>query len=361
MADKTEESKRLHIPWKLIFNIAIIGLTIFLVLYFIFSEGGFIDLLESELKINVLWLLIAVFVHLLNIALDATIIYLFLKETTPKVTVMNALVASMTGQFFCAVTPSATGGQPMQILAMSRMGIKAANGTSALVQKFLVWQFTLSIYCIVAVVARFSFFSQKLDPAMWVFSLIGFAAQLAMIGVLLLASFCKGATTRVVNFFLTILYKLHIIKNLEEKKKSIGETLDSFHRSNKELNKNKPLLIKIYVITVIQMTAFFLVPYCIARSFNIHCDLFDMLCAQSYVNMVSSLVPLPGGSGAAEYCFSIFFGSYFNVKTIKSAILLWRTITYYGTIALSAPFALFHKKKRIEAHTGAHSAAESEV
>ena len=192
---------------------------------------------------------------------------------------------------------------------------------------------------------------------MWVFSLIGFAAQLAMIGVLLLASFCKGATTRVVNFFLTILYKLHIIKNLEEKKKSIGETLDSFHRSNKELNKNKPLLIKIYVITVIQMTAFFLVPYCIARSFNIHCDLFDMLCAQSYVNMVS----LPGGSGAAEYCFSIFFGSYFNVKTIKSAILLWRTITYYGTIALSAPFALFHKKKRIEAHTGAHSAAESEV
>ena len=169
-----------------------------------------------------------------------------------------------------------------------------------------------------------------------------------LIVVLLLASFCKPITTKVVNAVIRFLSKIHVIKKPEEKIKSIDDTLTSFHDSNKTLNKNKELLIKVYAITAVQMIAYFLVPYCIARSFGIDCNAFDMICAQAYVNMVSCLVPLPGGSGAAEYCFSVFFGSYFTGLTIKSAILLWRTITYYGTIVISAPFAMLKSRKSLE-------------
>ena len=73
--------------------------------------------------------------------------------------------------------------------------------------------------------------------------------------------------------------------------------------------------------------------------------MFDMICAQSFVSMVSGLVPLPGGSGAAEYCFSAFFSAAFNEQMIKSAILIWRTMTYYLTIMISLPFAAVRKKK----------------
>ena len=183
---------------------------------------------------------------------------------------------------------------------------------------------------------------------MWIASLIGFAAQIALIVALLLASFCKPLTTKVVNGFIHFLGRIHIIKDPEEKIKNVDETLTSFHDSNKTLNKNKELLIKVYAITAVQMMSYFLVPYCIARSFGIDCNVFDMLCAQAYVNMVSCLVPLPGGSGAAEYCFSVFFGSYFSGITIKSAILLWRTITYYGTIVFTAPFAMLKSRKTNE-------------
>lgn len=345
MDKKTKTQKKDYkIPWRLLFNIAIVALTVYLVVFFVFSEGGLVDLINSGLKIDLIWLSMAVSVHLLNIVIDATIIYLFVKQTTPTFSVYKAFIASMTGQFFCAVTPSASGGQPMQIMVMSRMGVKGANATSALVQKFLVWQFTLTVYCVIAVVSSFSFFSQFMNPAMWVFSVIGFLTQVFMIGVLLLASFCKGITSRVVGWIFLALGKLHILKNAKEKAKEFDETLTSFHESNKELNKNRPLLVKAYTITAIQMTALFLVPYCIAKSFGIDCDIFQMICAQAYVNMVSSLVPLPGGSGAAEYCFNIFFGAYFTAETMKSAILIWRTISYYGTIAISAPFARFRAK-----------------
>lgn len=343
------KKRQLNIPWKLIFNIAVISLTLFLVGFFVFSEGGFIDLVKSissgDMDFSPVWIVMAVFVHFLNIALDATIIHLFIRENTPGVKPKVAFITSMVGQFFCAVTPSATGGQPMQILSMSRMGVKPSNGTSALIQKFLVWQFTLTIYCIISVSFGFSFIMDKLDPTMWTLTIIGFSAQVVMIVVLMLASFCKGLTIKVVDSLFKLLGKLHILKNVEEKINNINDSLTSFHENNKQLNNNKHLVIKVYVITIVQMTAYFLVPFCIARAFNINCNIFEMLFAQSYVSMVSSLMPLPGGSGAAEYSFSVFFGAYFTAETMKTAILLWRTITYYGTIAVTMPFAQLHKKE----------------
>ena len=189
--DKEQEQKKFRISVGLIFNIAIFVLTIFLIMYFVFSEDGLIDLINSGLEVSLWWILAAVILHLLNITIDASIIYLFVRENTPDLKVRTALKASMVGQFYCAITPSATGGQPMQILTMSRSGVKGSVATSALIQKFLVWQFTLAAYCIVAVVARFSFFRGNLDMHMWILSAIGFVVQLLMLGALLLASFAS--------------------------------------------------------------------------------------------------------------------------------------------------------------------------
>ena len=334
-----------RVPWGLIFNLAIIALTISLIVFFIFSKDGFIDLLNSGLQINMMWLLLAVGMHLLNIAIDATILYLFIKESTPQFTVKKAIVVSMVGQFYCAVMPSASGGQPMQILSLTRMGVKGSNGTAALIQKFLVWQFTLTTYSIIAMAAKFSMFVGRLDYGMWILTAIGFTGQILTIIVLLLASFNKRVTFKVIGGLFKLLARLHLMKNLDKKLQSLDESLTSFHDCNKALNKNKALVVKVYVLTFVQLTVLFLIPYCIAMSFGQNgVNMFDMICAQSYVSMVSGLVPLPGGSGAAEYCFSQFFGSFFTAEMIKSAILIWRTITYYFTILISLPFAAVRKK-----------------
>ena len=340
--------KRSSIPWGLIFNIFIVCLTIGLIVYFIFSKDGFIDLLNSGLKINGWWLVFGLILYFLNIVLDTYIIYVFVKRSTPSFRLKQALTVSMVGQFYCAVTPSASGGQPMQVLTMSRMGVKASKATAALIQKFLVWQFTLTGYSVLAMTFRFGMFVESLDPAMWILTVIGFMGQVITIVVLLLASFNKNLTTKVIGGIFKLLGKIHILKNVDEKIKKLDESLTNFHNCNKDLNKDKALVVKVYVITFIQLTVLFLVPFCIARSFgkdNVHA--FDMLCAQSFVSMVSGLVPLPGGSGAAEYCFSAFFGSTFDDVTIKSAILIWRSITYYLTIIISLPFAAVRKKKNL--------------
>ena len=72
----------------------------------------------------------------LNIAIDAYMTYILVKSSVPSFKFHNALKTSMVGQFFSAVTPFATGGQPMQVYCMSKYGVEPGKGVSALTQKF---------------------------------------------------------------------------------------------------------------------------------------------------------------------------------------------------------------------------------
>ena len=240
----------------------------------------------------------------------------------------------------------------MQIMILSHYGVDAGKATSALVQKFLVWQFTLTGYTIAVILLKFNFFAERLSPFLWVMSAIGFIVQAAMIFILILVSFSHKITFRLIKWFCKIGNKLRFIKNPEKTLDKIEQQLVYFHKSNKELSEHKGFLAINYILTIIQITAIYIVPYCVYRALSpdstINVGVFDIISAQSFVNMVSSLVPLPGASGAAELSFAGFFSGIFDETTMKSAILIWRTITYYGTIFISAPFSGMGKKKATE-------------
>lgn len=338
---------------RVFFNILVVIFTLVMVGYFCFSDGGLIDLLQSHEQINLFWLSVAIFAHLFNIFMDMTLIFIFIKNSAPHFKFRQAFKVSMTGQFFCAVTPSSTGGQPMQIAMLNSMKVPIGQATSALIQKFLVWQFVLMAYSIFSVCTKFSLITQSMGSGVLLLTIVGFSVQCVMCAALILASFAHKFTSKLIGGLFKLLSKIHIIRNPEEKKAGLDKQLNTFHDCNRSLYKNKKLVIQTFILTFIQMTALFLVPYFIGLALNSEMDapVLDMICVQAFVNMVSSLMPLPGGSGAAEFCFAAFFGSYFSDTTIKSAILIWRTITYYGTIFISAPFSGMSRKKKDEQPT----------
>ncbi len=333
------------------FNAVVFCFCIGMMSYFCFSPDGLIALLNSAKKIDVMWLILAIAVHLLNIFVDAVLVHRFLKASSPEIHLRHSIKAAMTGQFFCAVTPGASGGQPMQILTLNSYGIDPGKATSALVQKFLVWQFTLTGYSIAVIILRFGFFAQRLSPVLWIASIIGFAAQVVVIFLLLLVSFSLKLTSRLLRWVCKVGNKIRLIKDPNKTFRAIKKQLVYFHKSNKELFKRKGFLIVNYLLTIVQMTAIYAVPYFVYRALSpdsaqISAGIVDIICAQAFVNMVSSLVPLPGASGAAELSFAGFFGGIFDRETMNSAIFIWRTITYYGTIIISAPFSGLKKVKK---------------
>ncbi|MFZ2247339.1 MAG: hypothetical protein WAV71_01875, partial [Ruminococcus bromii] len=135
--------------------------------------------------------------------------------------------------------------------------------------------------------------------------------------------------------------------------------VDMFHDTNKQLFSSVKRLVVIYALVFIQVILILSIPYLIYVSFGMApiaraagqptLSFYDSICIQSFVLFTANLIPLPGASGGAELAFTMYFGSFFKIgaiSKIKPAILMWRFITYYGAILISAPFSYFTKGKR---------------
>lgn len=331
--------------WKTAFNISMILFSVSILIYFCVSENGLIDLVKSAREFNKFWLMMAVFFHLFNIFIDAYLLFKFVNTSNVRTyRFKSAFKSCMVGQFFSAITPGASGGQPMQVYSMSGQGIDPGHATSALMQKFLVYQSTITIYSALTIFLKSYIFRGDAEHLMRGLSIFGFCSQAFVILAILLFSFNRVLTSNIITYIITFLGKIRVVKNPEEKIKNIETQLYYFHLNNSRLYKTPSLVILAYVYTVIQITSMFVVPYCIYRAFNLHgASVSDMIGAQAFVFMVSSFMPIPGGSGAAEGGFLVFFNSYFTEETLKPATLLWRIITYFFTILISLPFSKINK------------------
>ena len=249
------------------------------------------------------------------------------------------------GLFWSGITPSSTGGQPMQVYYMSKHKVDVGYSSSRLLNRFLVYQITMTVMTVIAVILKFSYFQEHMDtPILSTLVTIGFISQTFITLVFVFLAFSKNLTAKATRGIASLLCKIRLIKDKDRLKKSLETQLAKFHSGNRMIFSKPKLVIMAVILTVIQLIAMFLVPYCIYRSFGLNqASPFDMVCSQAFVTLISGMIPIPGASGAAEFSFTALFALFFTPATIKSATLIWRIITYYLSILVGAPFAYMTK------------------
>ncbi len=333
--------------WIKIFNISVMVLTVVLVIYFAFKESSVEALWQALSSLNKWWILLACFFMLLNWFMDGQLIYAFTKMALPKYRFRDGMRTAMVGQYFNSITPFASGGQPMQIFAMTRQGVDAGVAGAALVQKFIVWQSTLTLASLIFIIFRYQFFLVNVSGFM-VVALGGFIVQGAIIGLLLLFSLNPKITHWILKGIVWLAKKLPFIKNPEAIGQNIEGQLTFFHENVKKMLCHKRLMLRTFLMTALQLFSTMVLPYCIYRAFNLSgASLFDMLAANAFLTMIVSFVPLPGAAGASEGGFLMLFSIFFtDPVTRMPAVLLWRIISFYSAIAFGAPFARIGDKEK---------------
>lgn len=111
------------------------------------------------------------------------------------------------------------------------------------------------------------------------------------------------------------------------------------------------------VMTTFQLTAFFLVPYCVLMALGVQgLQVGDVVASAAFILMISSFVPLPGASGGAEGSFYVFFQMFFKASgSVSVAILLWRMFTFYLPIVVGVYFARHLSGLNPHSHSGKDS------
>ena len=176
-----EKKRKFKINGKLIFNILVIGLSLYFIIYFFVSEDGMIDLLKSPDGINWWWIIAGIIAFYSNILVDAIVTLIYIRSNYPEFRFIDAVKVACVGVFFGAVTPSNTGGQPMQLYLMAKMKVSVGFGSSCMTQKFIVYQLVTTIFSIFAVIVKFDYFSEAFTN-FWssAFIVLGFLTQLGI-------------------------------------------------------------------------------------------------------------------------------------------------------------------------------------
>lgn len=338
MKDKSGSSK--------IFQIILFAFSVGLLIYFCISDNNLVILLQSVPSMNMFWLSCALACVVSGWMLDGlTIKTLVAQAFDTDYGYKQAFKVTMVGQYFNSVTPYAVAGQPMQLLALMRQGVSSGIAISALVRKFLVYQTSITCYSLAVIIVKYSFFRSKIQSFM-ALAFIGFLYQAATVIVLILFTYCPNFTSRLIYGAVWLLNRLRIVKKPEETGEKVKSQLEFFIENNRAMQSNRRLMVRVYLITLMQLTVMFSVPFFIYKAFRCPgAPIFNMIAAQSFVTMISSYTPLPGAAGAAEGSFLVLFQMFFSGNIIKQAMLLWRLITYYSSIIVGAFFAGFDKKR----------------
>ena len=95
--------------------------------------------------------------------IEAKIINNLIIKLEGKQRYRDAFKVSMIGQFFSGITPFSTGGQPAQLVLLTKQKIPVGKGSSVLMNKFVVYQGTLVIYSALLLLLKAEMFIKNID------------------------------------------------------------------------------------------------------------------------------------------------------------------------------------------------------
>ena len=124
------------------------GLAYVLVVAFIFvawalHTGQVPAILKQLGGLDSKWLWLSVALLFGYILLRTLTVYVYLKSEGYPLSFGRALTVTGIGQFYSAITPSSSGGQPLEVISMARWGIPGPVATAAVSVQFIGFQLAL--------------------------------------------------------------------------------------------------------------------------------------------------------------------------------------------------------------------------
>lgn len=327
------------------FLLLLICMTVYLV-----STTLDITLIPMIIKlVNKKFIFIGFLIMVLYIILECTIINILIKTIQKTKVRFLAVKIAMMGFYYNLVTPFASGSQPMQIYALNKYDINLSKSIAIVTNKTVLFQTVVTIYSAVIIFLNIEILKNEL-PSMLVLMSIGMVMNIVSLVGGMLIVLTPNTMKIIVKVIVNILYRLNIFKSLNKKIHTINKFIDEYSYSIKLFIKNKKALCLSIILTIIQLTVFFSISYCVYKAFNLNgLSLFEVLSLQVFLYMSVSPIPTPGNVGANEVAFLTIFANVFPGNIIGYSVFLYSIYVYYFLVVVCGVFTIhthYHMNKR---------------
>ena len=327
---------------KYALNIALILVITLLTLHLIFKEQELPEIIRDLKSADMRWIAGGAAAAVAFVAGESVIIHYMLRVLEQKTSFFRCLKYSFIGFFFSYITPSSTGGQPMQMYHMKKDKIKIGYSTLIMLLITIAYKSVLILMALGFLMFNFGTVEQYAGDMKWLI-VLGFVLNLSFIALLLLV-FLKPIWARALGIkTVGLLSKLRVIKrkNKDKYTEKVIRICDTYAMGTDYIKKNLAVVFKIFVLTALQRICLFSVTWIVYKAYGLSGTSFiDILTLQIIIAVAVEMLPLPGAAGISEGCFLLTFTEIFGEGLVKPALLINRGITFYLILLIGAVVTL---------------------
>lgn len=324
---------------KVIWNGLLFVVILALTLYGVFHGENLKEMKQAIRQVNIWFLVPAAACVFLFIWGESVIIWYMLRTYGIHLKAALCFLVSSVGFFFSCVTPSATGGQPMQIYFMKKEKIPIPVSTVILMIVTITYKMVLVVIGVGILIFGKTIQEQYLSGVLPIFYL-GIGLNVFCVTFMMILVFHPFLAKRMMILGLKWLERLHLMKKKSERLEQLEKSMDLYNETARFLRGHKLLITNVFIITLFQRIALFAVTWFVYRAFSLSGqDIGTIIVLQAVISVSVDMLPLPGGMGISETLFMAVFPPVFGTLLLP-AMVLSRGLGYYSELLISAVFTL---------------------
>lgn len=301
------------------------------------DSATFYDLLDG-----MYWwyLLIAVGLFIIMYAADTIKYTLLGRSYGHKLGIAKDMKVALIGKYYEAITPFATGGQPMQIYYFYKNGMSGSKSTSITMVKYAVQMLAVTVVAAIVMglgVGKLGMIENEITRnTILICGWVGFGINAFIPVFVTFIVFCPRAVSWVINLFVRLLYKIKIIKNADKLETKIRQWVDDFAVFSQFVYKKPLTFLLLFVLCLFEPIIQFIIPYFVlvamcgteVMGMEGGALLFSVMVLSMYATYAAAFIPTPGNSGAVESVFMLAF-TVVAESVLFWYVLVWRFLLYY--------------------------------
>ena len=254
---------------KAVFNFIFLILVFSLTVYMVFKGEDLGEIISTVQQANAVYLMISVICVVLFILGESVIIFYMMRTLGAGVKMGHCALYSFVGFFFSCITPSATGGQPMQIYYMKKDKLPIPVTTLVLMIVTITYKAVLVLIGILLWIFGKEFLTGYLGQYMWVFYL-GVALNVFCVSFMMILVFAPGLAKWLMVKGMKLLEHFRFLKPRKSRLEKLENSMDQYHATAAFWAGHKLVILKVFLITFVQRIILFTVTYWVYRSLGFH-------------------------------------------------------------------------------------------
>ena len=324
---------------KIIFNGVFLAVVFALTIYGVFHGEDLSSMMDAIHRADKRWLIPGIALVAFFIWGESIIIWYMMRSSGIQLKKRTCFLFSSVGFFFSCITPSASGGQPMQIYYMKKEKISIPVSTVILMIVTITYKLVLVVIGIGIAIFGRGFLHKYLEGILPVFYL-GLALNIFCVTFMTILVFHPLLAKAIMVKGMKLLERLHLVKKKDGRLKKLEDSMDTYRNTAAYLKNNPFVIVKVIGITFIQRMALFAVTWFVYQAFGLHgTGFWEILFLQAVISVSVDMLPLPGGMGISETLFLNIFSPVFGGR-LRPGMVLSRGLGYYGELLISAVFTV---------------------